>query len=65
MRARKLVLLLLLSGCSNQQVYDAIQENRRLECAKLPQPQYEKCMQDYDMSYRDYRRERADAGGDE
>jgi len=62
MAARVLVLSLCLLGCSNEQVYNAIQENRRLECAKLPQPQYDKCMRDYDVSYGDYQRQRSDPG---
>lgn len=47
---------ILLVGCSNKQIYTAIQENRRQECAKLPQAQYEKCMSEHDTSYEKYER---------
>ena len=53
-----LIITLLLMGCSNQQIYTAVQENRRIECSKLPQGQYEKCMSDYDTPYEEYERER-------
>jgi hypothetical protein len=53
-----LMLALALQGCSNQQIYTAVQENRRLECSKLPQNQYEQCMSEYDTPYDEYDRER-------
>ena len=52
------MITLLLMGCSNRQIYTAVQENRRLECSKLPQGQYEKCMSEYDTPYEEYERER-------
>lgn len=53
-----LTAVFLLAGCTNQQIYTAIQENRRQECGKLPKGQYEQCMRDYDTSYEEYERER-------
>ena len=53
-----IMIALLLMSCSNRQIYTAIQENRRLECSKLPQGQYEKCISEYDISYDEYERER-------
>ncbi|MAT94224.1 MAG: hypothetical protein CME59_16705 [Halioglobus sp.] len=55
--------LLVLAGCTNQQLYSAIQDNRRQECAKLPQPQYEECLRDYDTSYEEYLRAGEDGAG--
>lgn len=52
------IIALLLTGCSNQQLYNAIQENRRMECGKLPQNQFEECMRDYDTSFQEYERDR-------
>lgn len=52
-----LVATLLVMGCSNEQVYDSIQQHQRMECARLPQSQFERCMQDYSTSYRTYKRE--------
>ena len=60
-RTGGLLLLLaawLLQACSNQQVYDAIQQNRQLECQKLPGTQYEDCMKQYSEPYQEYERER-------
>lgn len=52
------VVLWLLPACSNQQVYDAVQKNRQLECQKLPGSQYEECMEQYSEPYEHYERER-------
>ena len=53
-----LIIAVLMVGCSNSQIYNAIQENRRFECSKLPQNQYEECLRKYDTSYTEYERER-------
>jgi hypothetical protein len=61
LKSRPAVLLLcalVLSACSNRQVYDAIQQNRQLECQKLPGSQYEECMKQVSEPYDTYRRER-------
>lgn len=52
------IMALILVGCTNQQIYNSVQENRRMECGKLPQNQYEECMRDYGTSYEEYERER-------
>ena len=43
------------AGCSQQQIYEAIQDNRRQDCELLPPPQDEECLADYQQSYEDYR----------
>ena len=53
-----LVASWLVQACSQQQVYDAIQQNRQLECQKLPGTQYEECMKQYSEPYEEYERER-------
>ena len=50
----------VVAACSNQQLYTAVQERERQECAKLPQVQYEECMREIEGSYEDYARERED-----
>lgn len=45
-------------ACSNKQIYTAVQENQRLECRKLPQVQYDRCMEQLKTPYEDYERER-------
>ncbi len=52
------VVLLGLAACSQQQVYDAVQQNRQFECQKLPGTQYEECMERYSEPYEEYERER-------
>lgn len=59
------VIAFLLTACSNQQIYNAVQENRRAECGKPPQSQYEECLRDYDTSYDEYERERQASAGDD
>ena len=53
-----LFLTVLIIGCSNKAVYDNIQMNNRNECKKLPQSQYEDCMEKANKSYEEYERER-------
>ena len=48
----------VVRACSNEQVYNAIQQNRQLECQKLPGTQYEECMREFSQPYKDYKRER-------
>ena len=49
----------MLSACSNQQVYDAIQAREKVECSKLPQSsEYEECMQQQADSYGAYQKKR-------
>lgn len=53
-----IALISVITGCTNKQVYTAVQQNRQFECQKLPQSQYEECMKDYDQSYEDYANDR-------
>ena len=54
-----LSLGLLLSPCSSQQVYTAIQENQKIRCQneKL-QSAYQECMSRYQERYDEYQRKR-------
>lgn len=61
---RVMLLLVVVGGCSNKQIYTAIQQNRQQECRKLPRVQYEACMREFDQSYEDYARDREDALSD-
>lgn len=53
-----LLVILSMAGCSNRAIYENIQLNNRNECAKLPPPEYEKCMEDVNKSYDEYEKER-------
>jgi len=49
---------LSLQSCSNKQVYENIQYNKKLECQRLQQPQYEDCMEQIGPSYEVYKAEK-------
>lgn len=51
-------LCLFAPGCSNQQVYNAIQESQRVDCQQYPDTRYEECMQQLEKPYGDYEEER-------
>ncbi len=53
-----LVLCLGATACSNQQVYNAIQESQRVDCQQYPDTRYEECMEQLDKPYADYEEER-------
>jgi len=53
-----LLALLLLQACTNRQVYEAVQQNRQLECQRYPDTRYEECMRQSETSYEDYEAER-------
>jgi len=59
MRSVFLLLVLLCSAaCSNEQIYNAVQENQKLECQKYPDTRYEECMKELSTPYREYEEER-------
>lgn len=49
---------LSLLSCSNKQIYENIQYNKRLECQRLQQPHYDGCMQQIGPSYEVYKEEK-------
>ncbi len=51
-------IVLALSACSNRQIYDTVQQNHRLECARLPDSAYEQCMAETGPDYDEYARQR-------
>jgi len=53
-----LIGVILLAGCTNREIYEAIQQNRQSACAALSTPQYEQCMQGYKEPYDSYREKR-------
>lgn len=61
---RNLVILLIstlvlqTSGCSYRGVYDSLQANQRQQCEKLPQPEYEDCIERVNGDYETYKRQR-------
>ncbi len=55
-----LLLVLAISACSSRQAYEAMQTRERNECLKVPESQYQECMERTSQSYDEYRRERED-----
>ena len=53
-----LVLVVGLSSCTNQQVYDSVQNSSQLECDKLQMVQREECLKRMAPSYEKYEAER-------
>lgn len=55
----RLVLILLVglltTACSAEQVYSNLQEYERSQCVRGPQVEYEDCMARQEMDYREYR----------
>ncbi|MCQ3829098.1 hypothetical protein HXX02_06550 [Microbulbifer elongatus] len=49
---------LLVSACSNQQIYEGIQQNRLQNCEKYPDAQYAECLARHQKDYEEYERER-------
>jgi hypothetical protein len=53
--------LIAISGCTNKQIYEATQPKyNEAECMKLPQSQYEECMQRDAETYEEYEKERSE-----
>lgn len=60
-RIAPLIILALLSACSSQEMYEAIQRDQRQQCQTLPETEFERCMARTAQSFEDYSREREEA----
>ena len=47
-------LHLILSACTNQEIYESNQHSQRLECQKLPPSQVQECLDRVNLSYEEY-----------
>ncbi len=52
------LVLGFLYACTYRGAFEGIQASNRIECSTLPPAQYDECMQDNDVSYDEYERER-------
>jgi hypothetical protein len=53
------VSLIVLTACSEKQIYKGFQERNRVDCMTLPLPQQEDCLKEVESPrYEDYMRER-------
>lgn len=55
------LVLLVLVGCTNREVYEGIQAGHRNDCSRLPPSQYDECIKEANKSYGEYDRERKEA----
>lgn len=55
-----LVLLLLSVSCSNRSLYNSVQLNNIQRCQALPIPQQAACQAQYQTSFEEYSRQRAE-----
>lgn len=51
-------LFVLISACSQRQVYDSVQTNQRNECELLSGVQREECLKRLNPDYQTYERQR-------
>lgn len=59
-----LMAVACLAGCTNQQVYTAIQDSQKVECQKYPDTRYEECMAELGEPYEEYESDRRELEGD-
>ncbi len=52
------VIVLSVAGCSNEQIYNAIQDSQKIDCQKYPDTRYENCMNELSAPYEEYEKER-------
>lgn len=50
------LVVLTVAGCSNKQMYNATQENRRNACMHKPPQEQQACLDDYQTSHEEYER---------
>lgn len=54
------ILVLIMSACTNQDIYKTVQRNGQQECQKRPPSEYDDCMQEYSTDYEWYKKSRDD-----
>jgi hypothetical protein len=50
-----LAVVLLLTACSHEQIFNGLRERERNLCAEGPAVDYEACLERIDMDYEEYR----------
>lgn len=56
-----MLIALALPACSNQQIYNAVRENRLQDCERQPPGAVEDCKRDFETDYEAYERARREA----
>ncbi len=57
-------LLPAAAGCTSEQIYNAIRDNRIQDCENLPIPQQEYCRAQYRTTYKEYARDLEELRGE-
>jgi hypothetical protein len=52
-----ILILLIVYGCSSQNIYDSIRYNRELECQKMQGADRDECSKRSEMNYDEYKRQ--------
>jgi len=50
-------VLVLLSACSNQAIYENLRKHKRQECSKVPHSEFQECLDINSKPYREYKYE--------
>ena len=53
-----LLALIFIGSCSHKQMYEVLQIKQQNDCLKLPQSEYESCMESTEKPYEQYKEER-------
>ena len=54
------LVLALVAGCSNKDLYENIQANNQFSCENVAPSQYDECMDRSSMSYEEYEAKRTE-----
>lgn len=54
-------LILSITGCTKEQVYETIKNSKQLECESAPPDEYRECMRAVSDTYKDYQRKKKEA----
>jgi hypothetical protein len=60
-----ILVALVLPACSNQQIYNAVRENRLQDCERQPPGAVEDCKRDFETDYEEYERTRRESDNDD
>ncbi len=56
-----ILALVLVTACSNREIYNTIQTNQKHQCRNLPPAAYDECINTYSESYDEYQKKRKQA----
>lgn len=57
-----ILLFLLLTACSNEQIFNMVKENRYQECVKQTPQRQDECRATHAESYSEYQQDKSESG---